>query len=74
MDPRNSSDQKMFKYTFAPQMENDELGVHDIIVGLRFTILGFKELRKMRDAVEEELAKLATIKVCADLQAARSDD
>ena len=44
MTLRDLSSQKMFKNTFAPQMENDELSVHDVIIGLRSTVLSFKNL------------------------------
>ena len=63
MTLRDLSSQKMFKNTFAPQMENDELSVHDVIIGLRSTVLSFKNLpREVQDAVEAELERLARIK------------
>ncbi len=45
------------------QMENDELGVHDVIIGLRSTMLSFESLpREVQDAVEAELDRLVRIK------------
>ena len=63
MTLRDPPGQKTFKNTFAPQMENGELGVHDVIIGLRSAVLSFESLpRKVRDAVEVELGRLAKIK------------
>lgn len=58
MASQNPSDQKTFKNTFAPDVKNDELGVHAIIMGLKTTAPDFKDLPpEVQEAVEAELKR-----------------
>ncbi len=55
---QDSSDQRTFKNTFAPHVENETLSIHDIITGLRTTILDVKKLPpEVQDAVTKELKR-----------------
>ena len=56
---QNSSEQRTFKNTFAPHIENEVLTVHDIIAGLKTTVLHSKDLpTEVQDAVEDELERM----------------
>ncbi len=56
---QNTSRQRTFKNTFAPDVKNSELGVHAIILGLKTTALDFKDLPpEVQDAVSEELERI----------------
>lgn len=55
---QNTSDRKIFKNTFAPDVKNSELSVHAIIMGLKTTALDIKDLpSEVQEAVREELKK-----------------
>lgn len=59
MAAQDSSNQKTFRNTFAPHIDNEYLTVHDVIAGLRTTVLHSKDLPPdVCDAVEEELKRL----------------
>ncbi len=65
MTLQDSSDKKTFKNTFAPHIKNETLSVHDVIAGLRTTLLDAQNLpSEVQDAVTAELRR----------QEARKDD
>ncbi len=60
---QDSSSQKTFKNTFAPNIENETLSVHEVIMGLRSTMIHSADLPKdVQDAVVKELDRLSEIK------------
>ena len=63
MAPRDSSDQGTFKNTFTLHVKNEELSVHDVITGLRTTLLDAKSLpQEVQDAVMDELKRQSAAK------------
>ena len=53
----------MFKNTFAPHVKNETFSVHDIIAGLRTTLLDAKSLpSEVQDAVTSEIKRQETRK------------
>ncbi len=59
MTLQDTSDQKTFKNTFAPRVENEYLTVHDVILGLKTTMLHSEDLPpEVQDAVSEELERI----------------
>ncbi len=55
---QHSSKQRTFKNTFAPHVKNTELTAHEIIMGLRTTVIHSEDLlSEIKDAVEEELKR-----------------
>ncbi len=58
MAQQDTSDQKVFENTFAPDAKNKILSVHDVILGLKATLLDFDDLPPhVQDAVNAELQK-----------------
>ncbi len=54
---------KTFKNTFAPHIRNETLDVQAIVAGLRATLINSEDLpEEVRDAVKDELERLARIK------------
>ncbi|NWG38090.1 hypothetical protein [Nitrososphaera sp.] len=53
---------KLFKNTFAPHVDNDELPVSAIILGLSLGVFHYDELpSEVQDAVDEEMARRETL-------------
>lgn len=49
---------KAFKNTFAPHVEDEEIRVSGIILGLSLGVFHYNELpQEVQDAVEEEMAR-----------------
>ena len=60
MAQQNTSEQRMFENTFAPDVKNKTLSVHDVILGLKTTLLDFDDLpTHVQDAVDAELQREA---------------
>lgn len=50
--------ERAFKNTFAPHVENEYLSVHDVILGLKTTMLHSRDLPlDVQDAVTAELRR-----------------
>ena len=50
--------ERTFKNTFAPRVENEYLSVHDVILGLKTTMLRSTDLPpEVREAVTAELRR-----------------
>ena len=58
---------RTFRNTFAPHVENEYLSVHDVILGLKTTMLHSKDLPlEVRKAVTAELRRQAESCATAD--------
>ena len=58
---------RTFKNTFAPHVENECLSVHDVVLGLKTTMLHSKDLPlEVREAVTAELRRQAGSRAAAD--------
>ena len=63
MTLQDTSERRTFKNTFAPRVENENLTVHDVILGLKTTMLHFEDLpQDVQDAVRKELKRQSATK------------
>lgn len=61
--------ERTFKNTFAPRVENEYLSVHDVILGLKTTMLRSTDLPlEVREAVTAELRRRPETGARADPQ------